>query len=1340
MRQDRAKRFTCVINLDNHDNKEIKRAVLPKTEAEYEKTLEIFDQFLELYPTARSHPDIQTYKAFLEFVTRNTDGRIEEKPAPDTIESFRRHFEAGLARNRDFHVPQNMSTTMKECRRVKNQKDKLYLEELKRQRYLQQNSQAGSVYEYTLFLFYRRIMPERELLARILPTRSSIRSPTGRKAILALEAICREHHQVAFRSSLQPVDRGCICVKSLDRLYLYRQWLHLYLCMSKALRLMGDDGFAEFCFECGEWFNNQQDWHEHCETHLCNPGNLLRCDPILVAYQTDGTILEYGQVVEPRSVLPELQSSTRRLSLSSSGMYPSVWVVLQPLQGDFWDGALGFPNPTELAGWEALRLWPGGTIDVAISLARPIRLDNADSIEEQKHYVQCNPQICQDLVGAATALLTSSFYFQLDRPVLYNLGVYYCQGSIHCRGDYRRVADALTELNSSQIEFLTQTEVLTKCELGQDICSVCHRYRKHVSFSVRHPTDLITISIRIGNKVTRKISGFPQSISWFQQQQGFDDHFGSSCHDIPGEIRCMSCAQPNDFGAQKRKVAHPLFSSRANRMFRQEDVAHDKLTTWEVEYLDVLKDIPETLRKDLRSSNYRPSHKKRDRKTHNTRSRGRCQPDESTPKHSSPEGSGSDQESQLPSAAAASRSRLSCSRGNNRQSTKGSERTRAGRDKKQTSRKDRHSTRPYCTIACIRGMVNREPLGHKCPNWKLHGSHRHSMGPQDFTRQLHRQLTRDRNHGFDQLHVCGRTGYLMKATLLSHGYTVVIKATTVEKQHRLQAEVDNYHHLRSLQGQHIPMMILGWSGTRLQRVINDGNFNFFHQERDKALAMLRSYGVVHSDSEWRNMLWDDLGGRLVVIDLEEVKWLNVNRGIAENVICNADEVLALTAAWVCVGLMAGSAEGWHYYMQVVGNTLHEVDPNMIPKFCYLVVYLLVALVAAGPVGKQGGTQGQAAQSKPKPSKYKDDPSFDSLGKLGVKEMEFTSIGKSRFNGYASHLKLKSSSVSEADIAGLAEAAWWEMFSQARTDKAKLNKLPTVMTALKVGDEVFLASSLKGGGYIYDKSGLSKLVANPGEQRDKKEEFTSVLKDSAKDVMDALISCREGSIATTEPEQTSAPEKRGPTGKGPRKGGSTSSDKDKKTGTGPNNGQGQRNYQGGSTNPNKSQGQSSNGQGQSNNQGGSSTTGSNNPISEDLVKHKNEGACGEIMASLEYSLLNPTKPLKNLPEQPTVVAWAEVLEKVPKNPNDRKSPKMITGEVLKTGGIKPPCDNTIWNPKDLSQHGKSLTDEDGCGEGWGCAAFVGPKGLNFKVVDKKPTYLKKDQIEVLKDVPKFPVPK
>ena len=197
-------------------------------------------------------------------------------------------------------------------------------------------------------------------------------------------------------------------------------------------------------------------------------------------------------------------------------------------------------------------------------------------------------------------------------------------------------------------------------------------------------------------------------------------------------------------------------------------------------------------------------------------------------------------------------------------------------------------------------MVNREHLDKECPNWKLHGGQRHSMGPQELTRRLHCQLARNRNHGFEQLHVCGRTGYLMKAILLTHGYTVIIKATTTEKQHLLQAEVDNYRYLRSLQGQQIPvclgaftprvaywyhgklmaqMMILSWSGTRLQHVINDENSSFFHRERDKALTVLRSHGVVHGDSEWRNMLWDDLDGRLFVIDLEDVKRLKRPRAL-----------------------------------------------------------------------------------------------------------------------------------------------------------------------------------------------------------------------------------------------------------------------------------------------------------------------------------------------------------------------------------------------------------------------------------------------------------------------------
>lgn len=52
------------------------------------------------------------------------------------------------------------------------------------------------------------------------------------------------------------------------------------------------------------------------------------------------------------------------------------------------------------------------------------------------------------------------------------------------------------------------------------------------------------------------------------------------------------------------------------------DTAHERLSAWEVEYLDILREIPETIRKEPLSSNYRPSYWELYPKTYNTRSRG----------------------------------------------------------------------------------------------------------------------------------------------------------------------------------------------------------------------------------------------------------------------------------------------------------------------------------------------------------------------------------------------------------------------------------------------------------------------------------------------------------------------------------------------------------------------------------------------------------------------------------------------------------------------------------------------------------------------------------------------
>ncbi|EAW17144.1 uncharacterized protein NFIA_005060 [Aspergillus fischeri NRRL 181] len=108
--------FDQTINLDGHDNSELTRAILPRTEEKYDRALRRFDKFLALHPTAVSPPDIRSYKGFLEFVAKNMKGRLgsKETPTVETVDGFRRDFEAGLLLRRGYNMPENVSTTVRE--------------------------------------------------------------------------------------------------------------------------------------------------------------------------------------------------------------------------------------------------------------------------------------------------------------------------------------------------------------------------------------------------------------------------------------------------------------------------------------------------------------------------------------------------------------------------------------------------------------------------------------------------------------------------------------------------------------------------------------------------------------------------------------------------------------------------------------------------------------------------------------------------------------------------------------------------------------------------------------------------------------------------------------------------------------------------------------------------------------------------------------------------------------------------------------------------------------------------------------------------------------------------
>lgn len=167
-------------------------------------------------------------------------------------------------------------------------------------------------------------------------------------------------------------------------------------------------------------------------------------------------------------------------------------------------------------------------------------------LEFQKQQIYLNPK--HQLVNMATALLVSSFFFKLDAPVTYRNGFYHCQGVIRCRTNAEHAILALTSLHSSKMEFVIETDMIGRCEPG-DICTVCSRYERRVGFYTRHPDDNFTISLRIGQKALRKISGFPQTIRWFEIQQGFHCPFGTAEYDYNGRLSCSFCGK-----SSKRKL------------------------------------------------------------------------------------------------------------------------------------------------------------------------------------------------------------------------------------------------------------------------------------------------------------------------------------------------------------------------------------------------------------------------------------------------------------------------------------------------------------------------------------------------------------------------------------------------------------------------------------------------------------------------------------------------------------------------------------------------------------------------------------------------------------------
>lgn len=274
-----------------------------------------------------------------------------------------------------------------------------------------------------------------------------------------------------------------------------------------------------------------------------------------------------------------------------------------------------------------------------------------------------------------------------------------------------------------------------------------------------------------------------------------------------------------------------------------------RLSTWEVEFVDVFRSIVDSQRKNpKRSSAYKANLSKAMReffrspyairskslpinlgiadtedksgeaiKSGTTKAgQRRCKPrdfghtnsnDKDDDKDDDNDDAGNSSPTPLPSHA--KRSSKTQTRRNARSNDKKGVAGDSDRTRKQTTLNQPGSVgnREYCTQACLLGLATGGPLDIRCPNVADHG--KKHLKKSLFLRMVQTQMKEQRDKVTDckPLDIDGSRGTMFKITLTSHGYTIIAKGVQQDDIHHLRNEANVYHQLCSLQGSHIPVCI-----------------------------------------------------------------------------------------------------------------------------------------------------------------------------------------------------------------------------------------------------------------------------------------------------------------------------------------------------------------------------------------------------------------------------------------------------------------------------------------------------------------------------------------------------
>ncbi|KAF9878757.1 hypothetical protein CkaCkLH20_03657 [Colletotrichum karsti] len=313
------------------------------------------------------------------------------------------------------------------------------------------------------------------------------------------------------------------------------------------------------------------------------------------------------------------------------------------------------------------------------------------------------------------------------------------------------------------------------------------------------------------------------------------------------------------------------------------------LDTWAVEYDDILRNIPESVRKEARTSPYKPKRWQGFKRSP-IQTRSRCkQPYTNTSRRDDSDDNEEEDTQPSPTPNRSNKTDVTLSTGPDLASEQGQR-----RDGKEGQRKQhRIQDRPYCTSECLRGLAYSLPMDKACPNFQDHG-HQH-IKQEQFLQLVRTQLAQDRGRDADAvpLYLSGRIGALFKVRLSSHGYTLVAKGVETIDLSRLQHENDVYNQLQPIQGIYIPVclgrvdlvlpyyydsgvfmhfLFLSWAGLPLFETIQQTTKADIIKKVTTAYKEIHKLQILHRDAEPRNIVYEEENGKVMIVDFERAEF------------------------------------------------------------------------------------------------------------------------------------------------------------------------------------------------------------------------------------------------------------------------------------------------------------------------------------------------------------------------------------------------------------------------------------------------------------------------------------